>query len=270
MVISDKIEDNRVLFNDEQRNERSRTGGTLSSLASYDMGLSTIIGRTEKDSTGNKIDSETLSTMKRLRTWDLRMRVYDSTSRNLIQAFNELDILKDKLALSDVIAEKTAYIYRKAQERGLVRGRSISAIVDSAVYIACRELQIPKTLTELASACNIRRKVLSRSCRILISELDIKIPIIDPIKCIVKVANKASLNEKTKRQAADVMDNLTKKEISAGKNPMGLAATVLYVCCINAGVNIRQADIAHAAGITEVTLRNRIKELKIKLPQLNN
>ncbi len=270
MVISDKIEDNRVLFNDEQRNERSRTGGTLSSLASYDMGLSTIIGRTEKDSTGNKIDSETLSTMKRLRTWDLRMRVYDSTSRNLIQAFNELDILKDKLALSDVIAEKTAYIYRKAQERGLVRGRSISAIVDSAVYIACRELQIPKTLTELASACNIRRKVLSRSCRILISELDIKIPIIDPIKCIVKVANKASLNEKTKRQAADVMDNLTKKEISAGKNPMGLAATVLYICCLNTGVNIRQADIAHAAGITEVTLRNRIKDLKDKLPQLNN
>ncbi len=270
MVISDKIEDNRVLFNDEQRNERSRTGGTLSSLASYDMGLSTIIGRTEKDSTGNKIDSETLSTMKRLRTWDLRMRVYDSTSRNLIQAFNELDILKDKLALSDVIAEKTAYIYRKAQERGLVRGRSISAIVDSAVYIACRELQIPKTLTELASACNIRRKVLSRSCRILISELDIKIPIIDPIKCIVKVANKASLNEKTKRQAADVMDNLTKKEISAGKNPMGLAATVLYISCLNTGVYIRQADIAHAAGITEVTLRNRIQDLKDRLPQLNN
>ena len=270
MVISDKIEDNRVLLNDEQRNERSRTGGTLSSLASYDMGLSTIIGRTEKDSTGNKIDSETLSTMKRLRTWDLRMRVYDSTSRNLIQAFNQLNILKDKLALSDAIAEKTAYIYRKAQERGLIRGRSISAIVDSAVYIACRELQIPKTLTELASACNIRRKVLSRSCRILISELDIKIPIIDPIKCIVKVANKASLNEKTKRQAMDVMDKLTKKEISAGKNPMGLAATVLYICCLNTGVNIRQADIAHAAGITEVTLRNRIKDLKDKLPQLNN
>jgi transcription initiation factor TFIIB len=270
MVISDKIEqDSRLLLNDEQRNDRSRTG-TLSSLASNDMGLSTIIGRTEKDSTGNKINSQTLSRIKRLRTWDFRIKGYTSTNKNLKQAFNELSILKDKLALSNATVEKSAYIYRKALERRLARGRSISAIVAAAVYIACRELQIPKSLREIAAASNIRRKVLSRSCRILISKLDMKIPIIDPMKCIFKVANKTNLKEKTKRQAMDVMNNLTKREISAGKNPMGLAATVLYVSCLNTGVNIRQADIASAAGITEVTLRNRIKDLKDKLPQLNN
>jgi transcription initiation factor TFIIB len=265
MVISDKIEqDSRLLLNDEQRNDRSRTG-TLSSLASNDMGLSTIIGRTEKDSTGNKINSQTLSRIKRLRTWDFRIKGYTSTNKNLKQAFNELSILKDKLALSNATVEKSAYIYRKALERRLARGRSISAIVAAAVYIACRELQIPKSLREIAAASNIRRKVLSRSCRILISKLDMKIPIIDPMKCIFKVANKTNLKEKTKRQAMDVMNNLTKREISAGKNPMGRAATVLYVSCLNTGVNIRQADIASAAGITEVTLRNRIKDLKDKL-----
>jgi transcription initiation factor TFIIB len=265
MVISDKIEqESRLLLNDEQRNDRSRTG-TLSSLASNDMGLSTIIGRTEKDSTGNKINSQTLSRIKRLRTWDFRIQGYTSTNKNLKQAFNELNMLKDKLALSNATVEKSAYIYRKAQGRRLARGRSISAIVAAAVYIACRELQIPKSLREIAATSNIRRKVLSRNYRILISELDIKIPIIDPMKCIFKVANKTNLNEKTKRQAMDVMNNLTKREISAGKNPMGLAATVLYVSCLNTGVNIRQADIASAAGITEVTLRNRIKDLKDKL-----
>ena len=265
MVISDKIEqDSRLLLNDEQRNDRSRTG-TLSSLASNDMGLSTIIGRTEKDSTGNKINSQTLSRIKRLRTWDFRIKGYTSTNKNLKQAFNELSILKDKLALSNATVEKSAYIYRKALERRLARGRSISAIVAAAVYITCRELQIPKSLRDIAAAGNIRRKVLSRSCRILISKLDMKIPIIDPMKCIFKVANKTNLKEKTKRQAMDVMNNLTKREISAGKNPMGLAATVLYVSCLNTGVNIRQADIASAAGITEVTLRNRIKDLKDKL-----
>ena len=264
-VILDEIEqDSRLLFNDEQRNDRSRTG-TLSSLASNDMGLSTIIGGTEKDASGNKIDSQTLSKMKRLRTWDFRIQGYTSTNKNLKQAFNELNMLKDKLALSDATVEKSAYIYRKALERRLARGRSISAIVAAAVYIACRELQIPKSLREIAATSNIRRKVLSRSYRILISKLDMKIPIIDPMKCIFKVANKTNLNEKTKRQAMDVMNNLTKREISAGKNPMGLAATVLYVSCLNTGVNIRQADIASAAGITEVTLRNRIKDLKDKL-----
>jgi transcription initiation factor TFIIB len=61
------------------------------------------------------------------------------------------------------------------------------------------------------------------------------------------------------------MNDIIKIEISAGKHPMGLAATVLYISCLNTGVYIRQADIAHAAGITEVTLRNRIKDLKDKL-----
>jgi len=249
-------------FNLEETNDRSRTGTPIS-LARHDMGLSTIIGRINKDSSGNKIDSQTLSTMKRLRTWDLRTQT--SVDRSRQQAFSELHILKDKLALSDATVEKCAYIYRKAQEIGLVRGRTIPGIVSSAVYIACRELQIPKTLREIAVAGNIRRRVLSRTYRILTSELDIKIPIIDPIKCIVKVANKASLNEKTKRQAIDVMNMIAKREISAGKNPMALAATVLYISCLNTGVNIRQADIAYAAGISEVTLRNRIKDLKDKL-----
>jgi transcription initiation factor TFIIB len=104
---------------------------------------------------------------------------------------------------------------------------------------------------------------LSRSYRILVTELDISIPpVTDPMKCIVKVANNADLNENTKRQAMDVMNNLNRK-ITSGKNPMGLVATVLYISCLNTGVNIRQVDIANAAGITEVTLRNRYKISKI-------
>jgi transcription initiation factor TFIIB len=261
-VMLERIQEDRPewrAFNLEETNDKSRTGTPIS-LARHDMGLSTIIGRINKDSSGNKIDSQTLSTMKRLRTWDLRTQTSDDRSRQ--QAFSELHVLKDKLALPDAIVEKSAYIYRKAQEIGLTRGRTISATIGAAVYIACRELQIPKSLREIAVASNIKRRVLSRSYRILTSELDIKIPIIDPIKCIVKVGNKVSLNEKTKRQAIDVMNNITKSEISAGKNPMGLAATVLYIACLKTGVNIRQADIAYAAGISEVTLRNRIKDLK--------
>ena len=108
------------------------------------MGLSTIIGRINKDSSGSKIDSQTLSTMKRLRTWDLRTQTADDRSRQ--QAFSELHVLKDKLALPDAIVEKSAYIYRKAQEIGLIRGRTISATIGSAVYIACRERHNPKII----------------------------------------------------------------------------------------------------------------------------
>jgi transcription initiation factor TFIIB len=276
MVISQNIEDNtrpewRSFGNEEGGgNNRSRTG-MPTTLARHDRGLTTIIGRTDRDASGNKIDASIRSKMERLKVWDFRSHSHDSTNKNLMQAFNELDKLKDKLGLPDAVIERTAYIYRKARKRGLVRGRSIDGILTAAIYIACRDLGVPKTLKEVAAAISIRFKTLSRSYRILVTELDISTPpVIDPMKCIVKVANNADLNENTKRRAMDVMNNITKREISAGKHPMAVAATVLYVSCLKTGVNIRQADIADAAGITEVTLRNRYKDLKNRIPQLNN
>ena len=276
MVISQNIEDNtrpewRSFGNEEGGgNNRSRTG-MPTTLARHDKGLTTIIGRTDRDASGNKIDASIRSKMERLKVWDFRSHSHDSTNKNLMQAFNELDKLKDKLGLPDAVIERTAYIYRKARKRGLVRGRSIDGILTAAIYIACRDLGVPKTLKEVAAAISIRFKTLSRSYRILVTELDISTPpVIDPMKCIVKVANNADLNENTKRRAMDVMNNLSKREISAGKHPMAVAATVLYVSCLKTGVNIRQADIADAAGITEVTLRNRYKDLKNRIPQLNN
>ncbi|MFL6434835.1 MAG: transcription initiation factor IIB, partial [Nitrososphaeraceae archaeon] len=92
---------------------------------------------------------------------------------------------------------------------------------------------------------------------------------VDQIKCIARVANKANLTEKTKRQAIRIMDEITQMQISAGKNPMGLAATILYLSCLKTGENKTQTDISQAAGVTEVTLRNRFKELKKKL-ELSN
>ena len=276
MVISDKIQETRQewrTFNTQEQNDRSRTG-MPTSLARHDMGLSTIIGRTDKDASGYKIDAAMRSTMERLRTWDFRTQAHTPTDRSLRQAFSELDRLKDKLGLPDAIVEKTAYIYRKAQERGLVRGRTIHSMLAAAVYAACRELGIPKTLKEIATASSIRRRMLAKNYRVLKLELDISTPMVDPMKCIVKVANKVNLNEmtklseKTKRYAMSIMNDITKNDISGGKDPMGMAATVLYISCIKTGENITQTDIANAAGVTEVTIRNRFKDLRNKF-QLN-
>ena len=127
---------------------------------------------------------------------------------------------------------------------------------------------VPRTLDDIAIISNINRKSIAKCYRLVIYKLDIKIPTLDPVKCIVRVANRAVLNEKTKRHAIDVMNNVTKKEISAGKNPMGLAATVLYISCIKTGDHRTQKVIAQAAGITDVTLRNVFKDIQDKL-QLN-
>ena len=270
MVISDKTQSYRPEWRDTfdtvEMNDRHRRTGNPTSLSRYDMGLYTIIGKTDKDGVGHKLNAFTYPTIKRLRTWDLRTRSH--TAINLMQAFNELDVLSDKLALPDAVVEKTAYIYRKVQKRGLVRGRTITALLAASAYIACREIGIPRTLRDIASASNIKRKHLAKAYRLLLVELNLKVPLVDQIKCIAKIANIANLSEKTKRQAISIMNEVRKDEIllSAGKNPMGLAATILYLSCLKTGEkNKTQNDIAQAAGVTEMTLRNRFKDLKSKL-----
>ena len=277
VVLLDKIEDisrpERRVFGSgaggmgggrQTGNTRARTGAPIS-LARHDMGLATIIGKEDRDASGQKIGTSIRSTVKRLRTWDSRAYIHSSSDRNLIQAFNELNIMKDKLALSDAIVEKSAYIYRKAQTRGLVRGRTTSGIMAAAIYAVCREIRTPRTLKDIAAASNIRRKAVAKAYRKLIMELDFKVPNIDPMKCIVKIGNKANLSEKIVRHAISIMSDVTDNEISAGKDPMALAATVLYVSCIKNGENIKQNNISNAAGITGVTLRNRFKDLKSRL-----
>jgi transcription initiation factor TFIIB len=244
--------------------DKSRTG-MATSLSRHDMGLATIIGKTNRDASGRGLDASVKSTMERLRTWDLRIQTYSPSDRNLRQAFSILERVKDKLGLSEPVIEKTAYIYRKAQERGLVRGRTITSVLSAAIYIACREMGIARTLNDIASLTNLRRKELARTFRLLILELDLMVPVVDPMKCIAKVANKTKLSERTKRQAMDIMTSVTKRGISAGKDPMGLAGTVLYMSSKNSGETITQMDIANAAGVTEVTIRNRFRDLKSKI-----
>jgi transcription initiation factor TFIIB len=204
-------------------------------------------------------------------------------NRSLKKAFYELDTLRDKLALTDSVIEKTAYIYRKAQSRGMVRGRTVSAMLAAAIYIACREIGVGKTLKDIAQGANVKPKTLSQSYRILLTELDIKTPMLDPMRCIAKVANKMQLNERITRQSMDVMHTAIRKEASAGKNPMGLAAAVLYISYLNNNMNnsvynknnessknkASQTSFAQAAGITDVTLRNLVKDLKNQLLLLN-
>lgn len=268
LVISEKIEDyahqERRAYSIQEADERARTGARTS-LAFHDMGLSTIIGKANKDASGQLLNSAMCSSMDKLRIWDSRIHVNSSEDRSLRRAFHQLNTLRDKLGLSDTLVEKSAYLYRKAQERGLIRGRTVDGIMTAAVYIACRETGTPKSLEDISIVSNLKRKDITRCYRRLVFDLDIKIPIVDPMKCIVKVANKLSLSEKTKHKAMNLMTYAIKMEINAGKIPMGLAATVLYASCLKTGENVSQTNIAEASGVTEVTIRNRFKDLTSRI-----
>lgn len=266
LVSSDKVLETRAEWRSFESMEKVRSRvGTPSSLTFHDLGLSTVIGKEDRDANGRQLESSVSASMQRLRTWDFRSQADTGAHRNLVHAFSELGRLKDKLGLSGPVLERTAYIYRKAQEKQLVRGRSTSSILAAAIYASCREMGVSRTLKDVAKETNVRRKAISRSYRILVLELDLKVPTVDPMKYIVKIANDAKLTEKTKRMAVETMKNLARKEISAGKLPIGLAATVLYMSCLENGEGRTQRDLAALAGVTEVTIRNRLKDLRVRL-----
>ena len=264
LVITEKIIDPRAewrAFTGDEFESRKRTGDPIS-LRRHDGGLATVISKANRDSTGRILDPAVRNTMQRLRMWNARAQISAPGERALRQALMELDKLKDKLALPEATAEKTAYIYRKAVKHGLNRGRSINAVLASALYIACRESGQDRRIREIAKISNISQKEIARCYRMLVLRLDLKVPQADPIKCINIIANRGQLSEKSKRVAIDLMKKVAKTGVSSGKDPMGLAASVLYMACLETNEWVTQKELARTAGVTEVTVRNRCRNLE--------
>jgi len=132
----------------------------------------------------------------------------------------------------------------------------------SALYAACRDTSTPRNLKDVEQAANIKRKDIARCYRLLVKELELKMPVTDSIQCIARIASKFGIQEKTIRFATKVLKTAQENEVSAGKDPMGLAAAALYLACVKNGEDKTQRDIAEAANVTEVTIRNRYKGLK--------
>ncbi|HJT48743.1 MAG TPA: transcription initiation factor IIB [Nitrososphaeraceae archaeon] len=267
-VLYDKMDDitrpEKLAFDSEEKNNRSRTGIPIS-LAIAGMGLATLISKNDLDASGRPLDTEVRAIMQRLRTWNSRAYSHGHDGRNFIKAFNELNIIKDKLVLSEAVVEKAAYIYRKARDERLIRGRSISGIMAAAIYAACREVGSPYTLKEIADASGSKRTDIAKNYRKLIIELDLKCPRADPMKCISKIANKANLSESTKRHAIQIMNEVSKRQIASGKDPTALAASVIYTSCLKTGEPTSQMRIANASGVTVMTIRKGFKDVKNKL-----
>jgi len=251
-------------FTQEEKASRSRVG-IPTSYSVHDKGLSTAIGRVDRDAFGRKLPLSTRLQMWRLRKWQIRSRVHSSVDRNLAQAMAELDRLSDKVYIPGPVKEKAALIYRKALDKGLVRGRSIAAIAAAALYAACRTTKTPRTLREISEASLVDKKDVARCYRLLLRELDIQMPIADPLTYISKIAERSGISGQTQGLAINILNKAKLNRVASGKDPMGLAAAALYIACLQNNEKKTQKDIAEAAGVTEVTVRNRYKNLKRQL-----
>jgi len=250
-------------FTLEEKSSKGRVGAPTA-YSHFNKGLSTVMW-VNRDAFGRPLSPRARRQMWRLRKWQIRSVTYTSDSRNLMQAMGELRRLSEKLNVSYFIQETAAVIYRKALSADLIRGRCIVAIVAAALYAACRLTKTPKTLNEIVKASARERKEISRCYFLLIRKLKMKMPFADPLNHISKIAEKVGVSGKTQGLAVKILREAKRKRITLGKDPVGMAATVLYIACQLNNEKITQVDIAAAANVTEVTIRNRKKELMEKL-----
>jgi len=261
-VSNEKIYNNELTnFEKGEYKDKSRIGMPESLTVSH-KGLSTLIGLNDTDGRGKMLGPVQKETIQRLRTWNNRSQLNDSISRNLDKALKYLNNFGDKLYLSPPVMENAAYIYRKAAMRKLAKGRSTVSLVAASIYAACREISIPKTISDIAYVCNIPSKEIMSHYKLILKELSLKIPVIQGIDYVTLISNRLKLAEKTKREALRIFSVVQHSRISIGKNPRAFAGAIIYIASQDCNEFLRQVEVCQVADISTVSLRKRCKEIK--------
>lgn len=252
-----------ITYSAEDYASQTRTG-PATSLLMHDRGLSTVIG-SNRDSSGNALPAMTRSKFGRLRIWDQRSKSRSAASMS--KAFTMLQAMKAKMAVPDNVAERAAYVYRKAVAAKLTRGRTVASLVSASLYVACRENDIPRTLDDIVAVSNVEKKVLFRDLRTILNKLEITLGQCDQASLVARLANNLDLPEKTKRDAIVILERGRTMMLTAGKHPVALAAAALYIAALRNGDRVTQRAVSRAASVSDVTVRNSMSLMRKALPE---
>ena len=252
------FESERIIQGIEQ--STTRTGNKIA-LKMADMGLSTLIESKDRDSSGKILSDYNKRSFYRLRIWDRNSR-YATTKQSFVNAFLFLDGIRSKLGLPDHVVEKTAYLFRKMEQKKLLLGRSNKVILCGSVYAACRLTNTPRTIRDIADAGGIKKKIIQRTYRMIIRNLEVSSKSYRPTEFIERIANEVNISEKSKRQARKILERGQKEGLTQGKHPMAMAAASVYMAAQKNGEKISQMSISKASIISTVSIRNRVKDLE--------
>jgi transcription initiation factor TFIIB len=251
-------------FDTEQREKRTRVGAPLT-WTIHDSGLSTVIDWRGRDSYGRHLNSDQQARMYRLRKWNRRSKVSGATERNLAYALSELTKVAFKLNLPKNVLETAAVIYRRTVKMRLIRGRSIQGVSVASLYMACRQCNVIRSLEEVGRAANVSKKESGRHYRFLLRKLNTRVPPVEAKSYVAKFVNQFGLSGDVESMAMTILDQAAELRLTSGRGPSGLAAAATYIASALLNERRTQGDIAKGAHVTEVTIRNRYKELIQKL-----
>jgi len=247
-------------FDAAEKDEKSRVGAPTTKMM-HDKGLSTNIGWQNKDAYGRSLSSKQRRKMERLRTWDERFRTRDSRERNLKQALGEIDRMASALGLPDNIRETASVIYRRALDEDLLPGRSIEGVATAAVYTAARQGGVPRSLDEVARVSRVDDMEFKRTYRYIVRELGLEVEPADPESYVPRFASDLALSDEGEMRARELLRDARGTGIHSGKSPVGLAAAAVYAASLLTNERVTQSVVSDVADVSEVTIRNRYKEL---------
>ncbi|NHN40900.1 transcription initiation factor IIB [Halorubellus sp. JP-L1] len=247
-------------FNASEKDEKSRVGAPTTKMM-HDDGLSTNIGWQNKDAYGNSLSSNQRQKMQRLRTWNERFRTRDSKERNLKQALGEIDRMASSLGLPKNVRETASVIYRRALDEDLLPGRSIEGVATASLYAAARQAGTPRSLDEIALVSRVDKMELTRTYRYVVRELNLEIQPADPAQYVPRFASELGLSDEGERRARQLLDDARTAGLHSGKSPVGLAAAAVYAAALLVNEKVTQSEVGDVANVSEVTIRNRYKEL---------
>jgi len=247
-------------FDSAEKDQKSRVGAPTTNMM-HDKGLSTNIGWQDKDAYGNSLSTRQRQKMQRLRTWNERFRTRDSKERNLKQALGEIERMSSALGLPENVRETASVIYRRALNDNLLPGRSIEGVATAALYTAARQAGVPRSLDEVERVSRVDRMELTRTYRYIIRELNLEVKPADPESYIPRFVSDLELPDEVERRARELIEAAREDGILSGKSPVGLAAAAVYAAALLCNEKVTQNDVSEVADISEVTIRNRYKEL---------
>lgn len=174
---------------------------------------------------------------------------------------SELNRIISQLELPREVHEKVTELVEEAKDKGLMRGRDMSEMLAALIYIVAREEGSPRTLDEISEVTGVGKRRIGKSYRYIGREMGMRVVPPQPEDHIKRFADKLDLSEEVRARARDIIEQAKEKEILAGKAPTGIAASALYIASNIEGEKRTQKEVAEMLNVTEVTVRNRSKEL---------
>jgi len=261
LVIEDSLTDIGQEWREfDSASASKRRAGAPMTYTQYDRGLSTQVGSSTDI---GRLSGKSKSKFFRLRKW--QSRINTAMERNLKIALSELKRTASHLRIPKQVEEEASKTYHLAVQNELVRGRSMESVVAGCIYAACRMYEVARTLDEISEACGIDKKEIGRTYRFVTRELGISVLPSNPSDYIARFASSLNLSPEAQSKAIEILEESQKIELTSGRGPTGMAAAALYVAALMKGEKKTQREVADVAGVTEVTIRNRYKELLEKL-----